>query len=253
MSGDIEEKAVELSEIKAGLKLKAGHRVHLIVNGVHGSRPYGRAAGWDEDGSNDAAGRVPGAAGGDEEGSNGAPGLAPGTPGGMEDGAFVIELQLHAAGGTPLAHERVRIHDPDTGEQIGSPGVTDENGVLRARVPAEKEYHLHLDTDAPGEDPDMFGDHEHPLAGHLPHPDEHAVLHVAFFDSKGAPLKGEAVQVKDEHGQPQELKTDENGTLDLVVDPGLFTLETRGASFVAHSVFSGDLVGDGAPYRFVVP
>ncbi|HYV67849.1 MAG TPA: hypothetical protein VE964_16535, partial [Myxococcales bacterium] len=41
---------------------------------------------------------------------------------GAGDG-FVLEVQLHAAGGTPLANERVRIHDPDTGEPVGAAAV----------------------------------------------------------------------------------------------------------------------------------
>ena len=42
------------------------------------------------------------------------------------------------------------------------------------------------------------------------------------------------------------------GQFELVVDHGPFTLEARGASFLAHSVLSGDLGEQGAPYRFVV-
>ena len=37
-----------------------------------------------------------------------------------------------------------------------------------------------------------------------------------------------------------------------VVEHGVFTLELRGSSFVAHSVLSGDLEGEDAPYRFEV-
>lgn len=166
---------------------------------------------------------------------------------------FAIEVQLHAAGGTPLANERVRIHDPDTGEPVGEPCVTDENGVLRARVPAEKEYQIHLDVDAPEEHADAVGEHEHPLAAHLPHPDEHAVLFVAFLDAKGTPLRSEAVKMTDADGKAQELKTDERGNIDLVVEHGVFTMEVHEASFIAHSVMSGDLTGEDAPYRFLVP
>jgi hypothetical protein len=161
-------------------------------------------------------------------------------------------MQLHAAGGTPLVAERVRIHDPDTGKPVGDDGVTDEEGVLRARVPEEKEYEIHV-VDVGGEEhPDAFDDHAHPLPAHLPHPDEHPVLHVVFLDAAGAPLKGEAVKVKDEHGKAQEVKTDEGGVIDLVVEAGPFMLELRSKSFQAHTVFSGDLVEEGAPYKFVV-
>jgi hypothetical protein len=120
-------------------------------------------------------------------------------------------------------------------------------------VPVEKEYDIHLDPEAAEEHPDALGDHEHPLAAHLLHPDEHPVLHAAFLDAKGAALKREAIKVKDEHGRSQEVKTDEGGIIDMAVDAGPFTLELRGKSFQAHSVFSGDLVEEGAPYKFVVP
>jgi len=233
VSTEVETKSVELTEIEAGVHLHAGHPVVLVVNGLKGRKRYLK----DAEGENAAAGDRA---------------LEPGTPGGTKDGAFAIELQLHAAGGTPLAHERVRIHDPDTGQQVGEPAVTDENGVLKARVPADKEYEIHLDADASEEHPDAFGEQDHPLAAQLPHPDEHAVLHVAFLDAKDQPLKGEPVKVKDEHGQSQEVKTDERGQFELVVDHGPFTLEARGASFLAHSVLSGDLGEQGAPYRFVV-
>lgn len=167
-------------------------------------------------------------------------------------GGFVLEVHLHAAGGTPLANERVRIYDPDTGKPVGEPVVTDENGVLRARVPAEKEYQIHLDADAGEEHSDAFGEHDHPLAAHLPHPDEHAVLHVVLLDGKGEPLAGESVSIEDEHGASQEVKTDDGGQFQLVVEHGPFTLKARGSSLLAHSVLSGDLLDDGAPYRFVV-
>jgi hypothetical protein len=227
----------------------------IIISGVKGNPRYRQLAGqWEEDGSAGAGGSDAGGSGaGAATAGSAAPALEPGSTGGIEDGAFVIELQMQAAGGTPLAHERVRIHDPDTGQQIGSAAVTDENGVLRARVPAEKEYHLHLDADAAEEHADAFDDHDHPLAARLPHPDEHAVLHVAFSDAKGAPRKGETVKIADEHGQSRELQTDEGGRFELVVDHGPFTLEVRGARFQAHSVMSGDLAGEAAPYHFVVP
>ena len=227
--GEVEERSVELVEAKAGVQLVAGRPVVLIVNGVKGRRRPGQSA----DARDEA-------------------GLTPGTVGGVKDGAYAIEMQLHAAGGTPLAHERVRIHDPDTGEPVGDPAVTDENGVLKARVPAEKEYQVHIDADPPEEHPDAFGDHEHPLAGQLPHPDEHAVLYVAFVDVNDAPLKGEAATVKDEHGNSQDLSTNDRGNIELVVEHGVYTVEMRGSTFVAHSVLSGDLEGEGAPYRFVV-
>jgi hypothetical protein len=170
----------------------------------------------------------------------------------MSSGAFVIELQLHAAAGTPLVHERVRLYDPDTQLPVGSEGTTDEDGVFRARVPEEKHYDVHI-VESDGEDhPDPFDDHVHPLPAKLPHPDEHPVLHVLFLDAAKAPLKDEPVAVKDEHGGTVEAKTDESGSINLMVEAGPFTLEVRGKPFLAHSVLSGELLAEGAPYKFVV-
>jgi hypothetical protein len=49
MEDKIEEKAVELAELKAGVKLRAGHRVVFLVNGVKGTpRRAGADDGWAE-------------------------------------------------------------------------------------------------------------------------------------------------------------------------------------------------------------
>ena len=41
MSGEIEHKAVEISDVKSGVDLKAGHRTIVIVNGAVGNGRYG--------------------------------------------------------------------------------------------------------------------------------------------------------------------------------------------------------------------
>src|SRR5207237_10715578 len=55
---------------------------------------------------------------------------------------FAIEVHLTAAGGTPLAGERVRIVDPATNEQVGKPVMTAKHDVLRDLVPEQKEAHF---------------------------------------------------------------------------------------------------------------
>jgi hypothetical protein len=215
MAGDVEERAVELTEVKSGLTFQAGHRVRIVVNGARDAKE-----------------------------------LPPGTPGGVEDGAFVIELQLHAAGGTPLAHERVRIHDPDTGQPVGAPGVTDEEGVVRAKVPAEKHYHLMLENDAREE-------HELPelgdaVGGHERSPDEHAVLSVNLLDAARAPLKAEKVHVKGEQGAEFDVVTDDDGCFHELAEPGVYDLTARGKSFKTHTIFHDDREGTEVPYRFIV-
>jgi hypothetical protein len=255
MSENIEHKAVEIGEIKGGVKLKAGHRTIVIVNGAQGNARYGKFEGQFDEDADDPNADKPGKKKhtwesqiAEQEGD------PPGTPAGIPGAKFAIEMQLTAAGGTPLAHERVRVHDPDTGEQVGEPGVTDDEGVLKAGVPEEKEYEIHLESGATEEHKETFEGHAHPLAGQLPHPDEHPVLHVAFFDGKGEPLKTEPVKVKAAEGDaaPHEVKTDDAGKIDLAVEAGPFILEVRGKSFTAHSVLSGELPEDDAAYRFVV-
>src|SRR5260221_8163058 len=161
MDTDIETRAVGLAELKRGVKLNAGHCVRLVVGDATGTRKRGTLDVWSEHGVQE---------------------IPPGSAGGMSGGAFVIELQLHAAGGTPLPHERVRVVDPDTGHPVGEPAVTDENGIVRARVTEEKEYELHIVESGDGEEhPDAFDDHAHPLPAQLPHPAQHPVLHVQFL------------------------------------------------------------------------
>ncbi|MGZ6124246.1 MAG: hypothetical protein ACXWLR_04755 [Myxococcales bacterium] len=211
-SDKVEVKSVELAEAKAGVMLRTGHRVVLVVNGTKGSRRYRRS--------------------------------------GEEDAGFQIEITLHAKGGTPMAHERIRIVDPDTDEPVGEAVVTDEEGVLRATVPEEKEYHLVVE-DEPAETDELP-----PLAddpgGHEPSTSEHSMLSVELLDAERAPLKGERVQVKGEHGADFEVVTDDEGCFHELAENGVYELTVRGQSFKAHTIFHDDREGSEVPYRFVL-
>jgi hypothetical protein len=161
---------------------------------------------------------------------------------------FALEVQLTAAGGTPLAAERVRIVDPDTNEEVGPPVRTDQHGILRARVPAEKEYHFFPVPEEPAE-------HSSPLSPHASAgaiPQEHSVLFVALTAENGEPLRGEQVNVKDESGSAHDVATDDDGHIRLTTDPGLYELSVRGKIFVAHTLFTTDLGDDPQPYRFTL-
>jgi len=162
---------------------------------------------------------------------------------------YAIEVQLTAPGGTPLAAERVRIVDPDTNEQVGQPVRTDEQGVLRARVPEQKEYHFFPVPDEPVEDPDPWSVRgPAATAGQ-----EHGLLFVALTDESGQPLKDEKLEVKDESGSAQEVVTDEEGQIRLTTDPGVYELRVSGKTFLAHTVFASDILGDDPPpYRFTL-
>ncbi len=177
-------------------------------------------------------------------------GAKPGSPGGTEDGEFEIALTLVAAGGTPMAHEKVRVVDPATNKTVGAVGVTDADGVYRARVPAEKEYHLVLASEAPGEeDPSPLGD---PLGGHERVEEEHSTLSVELLDAGGAPLKGEKVQVKPGQGDAFEAVSDDDGCIHRLAEPGTYQLTVRGKTFKAHTIFHSDREGTDIPYRIVV-
>jgi len=222
-SAEVETRPVELADAKAGVSLDAGHRVVLVVNGATGSKRYRAQA-------------APAA-------------LEPGAPGGVKDGKFQIEITLKALGGTPLAHERVRIHDPETGQPVGEAALTDENGVLRALVPEEKDYDVVVEND-PAEDHQLpsLGDH---LGGDEPSSTQHSILSVELLDARGAPLKGEAVHVQGDGGEFDAV-TDDEGYLHELAEPGVYTLTVQGKSLTAHTVFQEDRQGNEAAYRLVV-
>jgi hypothetical protein len=175
----------------------------------------------------------------------------PGTIGGIPGAPYGIEIQLFAAGGTPLAAERVRVVDPDSKEEVGKPGVSDEQGVFRAGVPEEKEYQLFAVVNGVDQEVDAWSaegsEPSKPVAA-----DEHPMLIVLVVDGQGAPLTGEAVHVKAETGEEWDLKTDVRGRVALEVEPGLFTVTARGTDLVAHSVFNGDLFDETAPCRLEI-
>ncbi len=174
-------------------------------------------------------------------------GAKEGTEGGDPDGAWAIEVQLHAAGGTPLACERVRIVDPGTGKQVGTEAVTDDKGVLRARVPEQKEYHF-----VPVEDDAVHHDDPWAGSGAAAAGQEHSLLFVLLTDASGAPLASEKVTVKDEAGGEHPAQTDGEGRMRLVTDPGVYELRVRGNTFVAHTLFTSDLGEEPQPYRFTL-
>ncbi|HTO96107.1 MAG TPA: hypothetical protein VMK66_03600 [Myxococcales bacterium] len=167
---------------------------------------------------------------------------------GIRGKGFRIEVQLHAAGGTPLAGERVRILDPETGEAVGEPILTDGSGILSASVPREKEYEIHVLGEQAEDEGHAWAEMDAPTTG----PDRHAVLDVQFLDAEGAPAKDLEVQLEDAEGAVQEAVCGADGRIHLVVEPGLFTLEAGGASFVAHSVFHDELDEEDPAYRFAL-
>ncbi len=234
MAEEIEQKAVELAEAKAGVSLRAGHPVVLVINGLKGNPQFRKAASRRAEGSASDAG-------GDGQESD--------APDGTKN-AFAIEVQLTAAGGTPMANERVRLYDPDTGQPVGEPVVTDEKGVLRAKVSAEKDYHVVVENDLPEE-------HELPSldvdqGAHEPSSSEHWMLSVELLDAAQAPIKGEKVHVKGEHGAEFDAVTDDEGCFHELAELGVYNLTVRGKSFAAHTILHEDRQGTEIGYRFTV-
>jgi len=163
---------------------------------------------------------------------------------------FTIEAKLMAAGGTSMAKERVRIVDPASGEAVGDPALTNEDGVLRAEVPDEKEYDIVVDDESPEED-ELPSLAEH-LGGAETGSDEHWILLVELLDADRAPLKAEKVHAKSEKGAEFDFVTDGEGCIHELADAGLYELTVRGKSFKAHAICHEDREGGDAGYRFVV-
>jgi hypothetical protein len=160
----------------------------------------------------------------------------------------VLAAQLHAIGDTQLAHEKVQIVDPDTGEPVGEPITADEEGRIRAQVPADKEYHLRLVGDpaqSAGEPEPASGS---PDDGHSLPPD--LALLARFTDRDGKPLAAEPVHLSSDEGEA-DLTTDAQGELHVPTTAGLYSFRVRGEEFRAHPVLLASDTAD-SHYQFVV-
>jgi hypothetical protein len=157
---------------------------------------------------------------------------------GGSDEVHVIALQLSAIGDTPLIHHPVRVLDPDTGEAVAE-ATTDEEGVLRVQVPADKNYRIELVDD----------DADHP-APPRPAEDEAATLLCLFVDAQGNPLANEAIEasIDDERF---ELHTDTEGKLESPARLAEYELKARGQVFTAHAL-PLEVAKPEHTYRFVV-
>jgi hypothetical protein len=131
----------------------------------------------------------------------------------------------------------VRVVDPDSGAVLSGTLTTDDEGVLRARVPEEKTYRIEvLDEEAQGS------------AAPLAPADDAAVLVCEFIDAEGQPLANEAVEARTGEDHLQ-LTTDEEGRIRISAHLAAYDLEIRGHKFQAHALPAADKDN---PYRFVV-
>jgi hypothetical protein len=157
----------------------------------------------------------------------------------------VLAAQLHAIGDTKLAHEKVQIIDPDTGEPVGEPITADEEGRIRAQVPADKEYHLRLVGEPGGDAGAASGSGDD---GHAQPPG--LALLARFTDRDGKPLAAEPVQLSSDVGEA-DLATDAQGEVHIPTTAGLYTFRVRGEEFHAHPVLLASDTED-SHYQFVV-
>lgn len=255
-----EERPVNRAELKSGVKLTPGHATVLLASGFKArARPIsddavgaGSGAGsGDESGvSGDESGGAGGGEGISGRGANGGVGgPAPGSPAGLANAPFEIHATLQAVGGTPMAAERFRVYDPDSGEPLGEAGRSDDNGVIRAGVPAQKEYQIVIEND-PSEEEELPS-----LADGLdvngPMRDLHPVLSVQLLDLAGRPIAGEKVHAEGPEGALLEQVTDDDGAFHALTVEGTFQLTIRGKRFAAHTVLL-DERDEAAANRFIL-
>ena len=152
-------------------------------------------------------------------------------------------VKLIGDGDVPYVSSRVRILDPDTGEEVVATQTTDDEGVVRAIVPENKVYRIEiadLDVEAPAP----------PITPDPPHPH----LLVRFVDPAGAPLANRAVVAKYlfDDGQTYDLETDEEGRIDAPAGLlGPYELTVDDQAFVVHSLCRRDRDDDDTGYELV--
>ncbi len=153
---------------------------------------------------------------------------------------YVIAHEIRTIGDTPLVNHRVRILDPDTGKQVGNPLTTDDQGVVRAVVPEDKDYRI-----------EIFDEENESSTAALEAFEEPAYLVCRFTDELGSPVANTKVEVREDDYQ-FEVTTDEDGWIDFCADLGPFELSINDQVFQAHSVLSKDREKDKNHYWFVV-
>jgi len=170
---------------------------------------------------------------------------------GGEDGAeesgevYAIAAHVHLLGDDPAVNHAVRILDPDTGAVVVDSLTTDDEGVLRAEVPENKEYRIelveldHEESDVPAATVDDDG--------------AHAYLRCRFVDGAGNPVANTEVDARfGEDGEEMPFVTDADGMIEGVAHLGVYELKIDDQTFHAHSVPSEDADRDDALHVFEV-
>ena len=164
---------------------------------------------------------------------------------------YRIEVVMKAIGGAPLRSEKVAIIDPATKKPVGEPVETDENGLLAALVPEDKEYDLQIvDDDAPAEEAEIFPPVD--ADGAVLDDDEpDAVLRVKLVDEAGKPIANESVKITPAEGEAKTITTQDDGEIEEKLPAGACTIEARGKTLHAHTV-PAETAEKLPPYKVVV-
>lgn len=155
---------------------------------------------------------------------------------------YWMVAQVKLLGDVPAMEHEVRIIDPDTGETVGEPVMTDEKGVVRVEVPQNKAYLFELADSEPELDE---------LAPEQHVDEEHAVLRCRFVRASGEPLADAEINAK-LGDMEMVLTTDEEGRIDSPAHLGTYELSYGEQIFHAHALPTSDLEHEDAVYQFVV-
>ncbi|MBS2021674.1 MAG: hypothetical protein JST92_04645 [Deltaproteobacteria bacterium] len=232
--------AVELEALRAGVKLRAGHELRLLVHGP-GSPAITeeeREALAAEEEEADEGTHTPSSSEDARAGDEG------GDAGGdfVETAKHLIHAVVTTIGDTVLQNHKVKIHSLETGEQVAE-GTTDEQGVVTAEVPNEGTYRIEIVD----EEMKLDGDGASTWDAEIP-----VTLVCRFVDAKGAPVVGEVVEAT-ASGYTMKLTTDATGRVQAAALHEPYELKIRGQSFAAHAVPASDHdADDSATYVFVL-
>jgi hypothetical protein len=152
----------------------------------------------------------------------------------------LIAVELKGLGDTLLPNHKARILDPETGEPVTDWLESDEEGILRARVPDDRTWRV-----------EIFDEGVDDAAVQL-HPDEApAVLLCQLVDAEGSPIADEPVEVA--VGEEKlALRTDAAGRLEAHLQLAAYELKVREHTFTAHAIPAADREKEDSLHLFVL-
>lgn len=158
-----------------------------------------------------------------------------------------LSVTLLDQAGAPLVNQAVQIVDLATGQAVGAPLSTDDQGHLQAAVPEDRAYGIRILD--PDHDPAPAPEEAQPFQ---PDQEDGVRLYVRLQRPDAAPHAGIDFQL-DGMGLSLAGRTGPDG--DLEVDgcaAGAYDLKVLGQLFRVHTLCDSDLASDPDPYRLVV-